>query len=131
MDAYQLDSHKARFLLESTLFYNNRDDAYKNFMDAHTLIYYNSNKPANLHYPLKQAIFYHEFYVKFYEYFDQTQKAMFLFCCKQIKDKINEYSSALRKEGRDKNIDIQKIDRKIDYVISDIIKEIKEEPVLV
>ena len=79
----------------------------------------------------KQAIFYHEFYVKFYEYFDQTQKAMFLFCCKQIKDKINEYSSALRKEGRDKNIDIQKIDRKIDYVISDIIKEIKEEPVLV
>ena len=56
---------------------------------------------------------------------------MFLFCCKQIKDKINEYSSALRKEGRDKNIDIQKIDRKIDYVISDIIKEIKEEPVLV
>ncbi|SCJ53481.1 SIR2 family protein [Clostridium saudiense] len=131
LDAYQLDSHKARFLLESTLFYNNRDDAYKNFMDAHTLIYYNSNKPANLHYPLKQAIFYHEFYVKFYEYFDQTQKAMFLFCCKQIKDKINEYSSALRKEGRDKNIDIQKIDRKIDYVISDIIKEIKEEPVLV
>ncbi|MDK0804016.1 SIR2 family protein [Clostridium perfringens] len=130
-EVYQLDSHKARFLLESTIYYNNYNEAYKNFMEAHSLIYYNSNKPANLHYPLKQAIFYHEFYIKFYELFDETQKGMFLFSCNQIKDKFNEHSNALEKEGRSKNRDIQKIEDKIDFIISDITKNINQDTILV
>lgn len=125
-DTYQLDSHKARLLLEESINYNNKDESYSNFIEAHNLIYNNNNKAVHLHYPLRQAKYYYDYYRLFYSNFDETQKAIFLFCNKQIKDKINEYNIALCKIGRARSYEIIKLEKNISYIISDIGKSLNE-----
>lgn len=125
-DTYQLDSHKARLLLEQTLYFNNKEEAYSSFIEAHQLIYNNNNKPVHLHYPLRQAKYYYDYYKIFYPGFDDSQKGIFLFCCKQIKDKIDEYNKALQKIGRDRSYEIIGLDKNINNIMREISVTINE-----
>lgn len=119
-DPYQLDSHKARLLLEQTIYFDNKEEAYSSFVEAHQLIYNNNNKPVHLHYPLRQAKCYYDYYKMFYPSFDDSQKGIFLFCCKQIKDKIDEYNKALEKISRDRNYEIIQLDKNINTIMREI-----------
>ncbi|EPB8178662.1 hypothetical protein GNF72_06785 [Clostridium perfringens] len=124
-DTYQIDTHKARFILESTLHYGRAREnlsLYETFAEAHKLIYYNSNKEAKLHFPLRQVGNYYNYYRKFYSKFNDDEKYEFLKSCYEIKEKIEEYYNAIQKEERQKNYEIKVIDQKIQKIINDIAK---------
>lgn len=128
-DAYQIDSHYARYLLENEL-YNNKNNAkkaYESFLEAHSLIYNNNNKPAHLHYPLRQASHYLEYYRKFYNSFDASQQAIFFFNCNQIMKKIEEYNNAINEMKRDKNYEVTITENNIREILKQIKATIKYE----
>ena len=117
-ESYQVESLRARLLLEKTIYNNDEENAYKNFAEAHKLIC--SNKTPERHYPYRQVGQYIVFYEKFYKFFDNNQKVSFSFMCIQIKDKMKEYinsSNRYERNDRSKNKEISNIILKLDNII--------------
>ena len=117
-ESYQVESLRARLLLEKTIYNNDKENAYKNFAEAHKLIC--SNKTPERHYPYRQVGQYIVFYEKFYKIFDNNQKVSFSFMCRQIKDKMKEYinsSNRYERNDRSKNKEISNIILKLDNII--------------
>lgn len=117
-ESYQVESLRARLLLEKTIYNNDKENAYKNFAEAHKLIC--SNKTPERHYPYRQVGQYIVFYEKFYKIFDNNQKVSFSFMCIQIKDKMKEYinsSNRYERNDRSKNKEISNIILKLDNII--------------
>lgn len=103
-DSWQIETHKARLLLEQTTAENNKADAFINFEKAHLLLYY--NKTPDTHYPLRQTMLYRPFYEKFYKGFTEDEKSRFLWYCIKMQEKVKEYmrtSNASAQRNRKKN----------------------------
>lgn len=119
-DSYQIDTHYSRYLLERQIFEGERDEAFSVFQQAHTLIIGNRNKSENLHYPLRQTKHYYEFYTKFFNDFSDSEKALFMFSCKQVLDKIEAYNNAIFRLKRRKHPEVAYTERKLKEIIKDI-----------
>lgn len=119
-DTYQLDSHFARYLLESQLNSNCFEDSFDRFIEAHKLIYNNGNKPEHLHYPLRHTRYYFDYYQKFYQHFNDFQKTKFYFCCKQIIEKIDNYNAAIKRMNRPKHPDVKIAEKSIYQIINQL-----------
>lgn len=115
-DSYQVDSLRARLMLEKTLYDKDQEHAFENFKSAHELIC--SNKTPELHYPYRQASHYIDFYRLFYPRFTKKEKVEFMFMCTTIKRKISDYIS--KESGYEKNI------RKRNMNIGNIAQDIQE-----
>ncbi|MDP1421161.1 SIR2 family protein [Peribacillus simplex] len=100
-DTFQLNTHYARYLLESEIHYGkDSSSAFGNFIKAHELIYHNRNKPLSLHYPLRHAKYYLEIYNKFYSGFSEAEQSKFVYSCHQIIEKIEQYKEAMNRNER-------------------------------
>lgn len=118
-DSYQVESLRARLLLEKTVYDDDKLNAYDNFEKAHKLIC--SNKTPERHYPYRQVGEYVEYYEKFYNVFNDKQKVAFMFMCTEICNKMKEYLSSnnhYERNKRSKNKEISKIISKLDGIIS-------------
>lgn len=123
-DSYQVESLKARLLLEKTIYNNDIENAYVNFEEAHNLIC--SNKTPERHYPFRQVSQYIKFYEKFYKGFSYENKVAFMFMCTQIKKKMQEYLDKVnpyeRNTGRRSN-EIKRITHEIERIINEMTNE--------
>lgn len=122
-DSWQIETHKARLLLEETIYDKNYKDAFSNFRDAYLLLY--KNKTPDLHYPLRQVSLFEKYYYTFYKSFSDAEKSEFLFDCIEMKKKINDYlksSKAISKKNSKINDDIERIQRKLEKIISEMAK---------
>lgn len=92
-DAYQLDTHKARLILNREMDTNRtcKEDAIKSFYEAHYLLVNNSNTGKNLSYVLKQTGDYYKYYNIYKDLFDDNEKNDFLKKAYAIKDKYKRY----------------------------------------
>lgn len=117
-ESYQVESLRARLLLEKTMYKKDKNNAYDNFEKAHKLIC--SNKTPERHYPYRQVGQYVEYYKMFYMSFNDNQKVAFMFMCIEINKKMNEYinrSNHYERNNRSKNKDISIIISKLDKII--------------
>lgn len=74
-DTFQIDTHKARLLLcrEMDTNKNNADAAIANFIEAHKLLYNNSNKGEKNKYVLRQVGRYYEYFLAYKAIFSEEQ----------------------------------------------------------
>lgn len=123
-DSYQIESLKARLILEKTLHDNDQLNAFKNFEDAHRLIC--SNKTPERHYPYKQANKYIDFYQKFYKNFSKENKVSFMFMCTEIVNKMKEYltnENHYERNNRRKSKEIENISWRISNIIEKMVQD--------
>lgn len=117
-DSYQIESLRARLLLEKTIEGMDYENAYQNFRDAHRLIC--SNKTPEKHYPFKQVSKYIIFYDRFYSKFSRDEQVDFMYKCTEIKKKIDDYlngRSVYEKNLRQKHREIKRIALDLEKVI--------------
>jgi SIR2-like domain/Type III restriction enzyme, res subunit len=121
IDSYQIDTHYARFLLENELFNNSANDLdFSKFIHAHNLIYENRNKPDHLHYPLKQAKYYYDYYLKFYDLLSEGEKSTFILYCHQILKKIDDYRNAISRNENTEHFMVRKTETKIKKILTNV-----------
>ncbi|MBP2656946.1 MAG: hypothetical protein H6Q73_4515 [Firmicutes bacterium] len=123
-DTYQIDTHFARFLLEKQLKHGNEEEAYETFLEAHRLLANNRNKPENFHYPLRQTKYYYDIYNKYFSIFNDSQKAIFLWCCHEVLAKIKNYNDSILRLKRRKHPDVNYSEKMIKKIIFEINKSL-------
>jgi|GEM_PF-1877968 len=100
-DCFQLDTHRARFLLEYKIKVDkNKDNAYRDFLEAHKMLVNSNNNQTKLSYVLKQIGLYNQYYQEFYEYFNPGERYNFVECLKDVKDKFREYFNSIDMNGK-------------------------------
>ncbi|MDE6847695.1 MAG: hypothetical protein K2J99_18255, partial [Lachnospiraceae bacterium] len=120
-DSYQVESLKARLLLEKTIYNNDVENAYTNFEEAHNLIC--SNKTPERHYPFRQVSQYIKYYEAFYKGFSYENKVAFMFMCTEIKKKMQEYlnkENPYERKNRRRSNEIKRISEQIDIIINEM-----------
>lgn len=120
-ESYQVESLRARLLLEKTMYDMDKNNAYENFEKAHKLIC--SNKTPERHYPYRQVGQYVEYYKKFYGFFNDNQKVAFMFMCTEINKKMNEYvnsSNRYERNNRSKSKEISIIISRLEKIIDEM-----------
>lgn len=123
-ELWQIEIQKARLLLEQTIQENNSIQAYKNFEQAHNILY--NNETPDIHYPLRQVTLYNKYYVKFYDGFSSDEKRMFLWYCIEMQKKIQKYLTSFRnseRRSREKNKTIEGINKMLENIRKDIVKK--------
>lgn len=114
-DSWQIDTHKARLLLEQTIYEKNQQDAFQNFETAYKLLH--DNKTPDLHYPLRQVSIFEKYYEMFYKNFTNEEKNCFLHYCISMQDMIVSYLNApkatVRKNTRTNN-DLKRIEKTLE-----------------
>lgn len=114
-DSWQIDTHKARLLLEQTVYEKNEKDAFVNFETAYHLLH--DNKTPDLHYPLRQVSLFENYYRTFYKKFSDSERNLFLYYCIEMQKMISVYlaspKAAARKNTR-ANDDIRRIERTLE-----------------
>lgn len=100
-DCFQLNTHKARFLLEYKMKVDkSKNNAYKEFSEAHKMLVNNKDNRTKLSYVLKQVGLYYEYYQEFYESFEYDERIKFIVCLEEIKDKFIEYFNSINNNGK-------------------------------
>lgn len=120
-DSYQVESLKARLLLEKTIYNNDVENAYANFEEAHNLIC--SNKTPERHYPFRQVSQYIQYYKTFYKGFNSENKVAFVFMCTEIKKKMQEYlnrENPYERKNERRSNEIKRISNQIDIIINEM-----------
>lgn len=120
-DSYQVESLKARLLLEKTIYKNDIENAFANFEEAHNLIC--SNKTPERHYPFRQVSQYIQYYQMFYKGFSYENKVAFMFMCTEIKKKMQEYlnkENPYERKNRRRSNEIKMISQKINTIIDEM-----------
>lgn len=99
-DAFQLDTHYARFLLEEMI---NHDDEleFNKFTKAHRLLMDNSNAEIRLSYVLRQVGVYNMINIKYRNYFNTNERLEFIEDAKEVIEKFEEYFTAIEKKKKD------------------------------
>lgn len=79
-DTYQIDTHYARYLLQSEIKtnQNKRFQAMEKFMEAHNLLKKSSESGTDLSYILKQASLYYKYFMQYNALWNQDEIAIFL-----------------------------------------------------
>ena len=69
--------------------------SFSNFEEAFSLLY--NNRTPDLHYPLRQVSLFQPYYETFYKNFSDAEKNIFLFDCRKMEEKIENYLSKQKK----------------------------------
>ena len=94
-DAYQIDNHYARFLLESVIYTDADDEFFKAFKQAHNILTDKSHIKFTKYYPFKVARNYLPFYEKFKSRMNKKEMEQFCAACMQIESMIKNYKTAI------------------------------------
>ena len=94
-DSWQIETNKARLLLERTMYEKDVMASFSNFEEAFSLLY--NNRTPDLHYPLRQVSLFQPYYETFYKNFSDAEKNIFLFDCRKMEEKIENYLSKQKK----------------------------------
>ena len=89
IDSWQISIQKARYLLLSTIYKSDNDNAYSNFCTAHKLLI--GCTTPSMYYPLRQLTAYEEYYQLFYSTFEESEKALFLYYCNEAIEIIEKH----------------------------------------
>lgn len=123
-DSWQIETHKARLLLEQTIYEKNQKDAFCNFEMAYHLLH--DNKTPDLHYPLRQVSLFEKYYEAFYENFENNEKSLFLYYCIEMQKMIVSYldspKASVRKNSK-ANDDIRRIERTLERMRREMVVE--------
>lgn len=122
--SWQIEIHRARLLLEKTIFENDQAGAFENFSVAHELLY-NSGTPE-IHYPLRQVSLYEKIYVNFYDGFSSDQKTMFLWYCIKMQEKVEMYLSSKKvseRTDRKKSYQAKSVSNMLESIRKDIVNK--------
>ena len=95
MESWQIDTHKARLLLERTIEENDKSMAFENFQSAYYLL--RDNSTPDKYYVLRQISLFEPYYQKFYNCFSEEEKAFFLYACIEIEKTLKKYLSTQEK----------------------------------
>ena len=95
MDSWQIDTHKARLLLERTIEENDKSMAFENFQSAYYLL--RDNSTPDKYYVLRQVSLFGPYYQKFYNCFSEDEKAFFLYACIEMRKILKNYLSTQEK----------------------------------
>lgn len=123
-DSWQIETHKARLLLEQTIYEKNQKDAFHNFEMAYYLLH--DNKTPDIHYPLRQVSLFRKYYEVFFGNFTDSEKSMFLYYCIEMKKMVRAYLESPKAQARKNtkaNDDIRRIERILDKIHREIAKE--------
>lgn len=122
-DSWQIETHKARLLLEQTIYEKNQKDAFGNFEKAYYLLH--DNKTPDLHYPLRQVSLFEKYYKAFYKNFTDAEKTQFLYYCIEMQKMIETYLNSPKVLARKKtkaNNDIRRIQRTLEKMRCEMTK---------
>lgn len=92
-DAFQLDTHKARLILNKEIDTNrtNKENALYSFKEAHRLLVDNSNSGKNLRYVLKQTGIYYRYFNTYSKLLNDNEKSEYLKKAFEIFEKYMRY----------------------------------------
>ena len=116
-DSWQIETNKARLLLERTMYEKDVAASFDNFEEAFALLY--DNQTPDLHYPLRQVSLFRPYYETFYNKFSDREKNIFLLDCAKMEDKIKDYLLKQKKnvgKGTWKNRSIIKIRKQLEIM---------------
>lgn len=99
-DAFQLDTHYARFLLEEMIRYDEKLQ-FDKFTKAHRLLMDNSNAEIRLSYVLRQVGIYNKINDNYKNDFSVKQRMEFIDDVKEVVKKFDEYFTAIEKKKRE------------------------------
>lgn len=99
-DAFQLDTHYARFLLAEMLYLKGNWD-FETFIKAHRLLMDNSNAEIRLSYVLRQVGIYNKIDQEFADDFSIAERQEFIECIKEINGKFEDYFAVIAKKKKD------------------------------
>lgn len=98
-DTYQLDTHYSRFIFMRLLNSQfNRQSTFTELLRANDYLMKNSNRKRNLKYVINQIYHFEDFYNKFYDDLNDTEKAQFTDVIKMLPKKYNEYFKSLKRD---------------------------------
>jgi hypothetical protein len=103
-DTYQIDNHFARYILEFAIESGQKDDCLDDFMKAHRILMDPLHEKIVKYYPFRVAQNYLPFYTKFFDDFNDSQKAIFLQACEQLLEKIERYVVRVPKYSNSKDV---------------------------
>lgn len=92
-DTYQIDTHYARYLLQSEMKTNQNSNlqAMEKFVEAHNLLKKSSESGTDLSYILRQANLYYKYFVQYEELWSENEKNKFLDMAFQLVDIFLKY----------------------------------------
>lgn len=114
-DAYQIDNHYARYLLEYAMRLGDKTTCMQAFIEAHKTLMDPSHKYEVHYYPYRVAQNYHPFYLQFYNDLSKSDKVLFIQSCEQMLDRLNWYISTSAYGA--KRIDVSKAKEKITEIL--------------
>lgn len=117
----QYDTCYSRYLLENQLFFDIKENAYEVFEEAHNGIYNNKNSKDRWHFPLKQTNLYYDYYKKFYNYFTDIEKSMFILKCNEAYNKIKDYIEARNQIDGKTNHRVNLAKNKLELILKEYI----------
>lgn len=98
-DTFQIDNHMARHILESEINFGIKETCMQQFLKAHNILANPHDKNKNRHYPFKVARLYFNFYERFFNDLDNTDKVIFLRSCVEILNRIESYKKFVEESG--------------------------------
>lgn len=90
-DAYQIDNHYARYLLEYAMNSGDIANCMKAFKEAHQTLIDPAHKYEVRYYPYRVAQNYYPFYKQFFAGMSKEEKSFFLFSCQQMLERLKWY----------------------------------------
>lgn len=119
-DLYQLDSCRARYILEEAMFNKRKEDILGTFQRAHNLLFKNRNMITKWNFPLKQTKLYEKYWYQFKNDMSENDKAMFLYSCIEIENKIKEYKQHCKKIEKKYPRDVMDAEKSVKKLIRTI-----------
>lgn len=90
-DTYQIDNHYARQILENENYNGETETCMSQFLKAHKILANPQSENRTRHYPFKVARNYFPFYERFFNKINEQDKIVYLRCCKEILNRIDDY----------------------------------------
>lgn len=90
-DTYQIDNHFARHILENEIYNGDSETCMPQFLKAHKILSNPHDKNQTRHYPYRVAQNYFPFYDRFFKKLNDQDKVVFLRCCEEMINRIDDY----------------------------------------
>lgn len=114
-DAFQIDNHYARYLLEYAMKLGDKSTCMKAFTEAHNTLIDPSHKYEVHYYPYRVAQNYYPFYLQFFSDLNPSDKTLFLHSCKQMLERLSWYTSTSTYGAN--RVDVSKAKEKISEIL--------------
>lgn len=120
-DVYQINNHYARYLLENAISLDDEKACMEAFQLAHEILSNREDLNKNKHYPIRVALLYRSFYVRFYRRIRGEEQVLFKQSCEEMLARINWYREVVGADQR--RALVEKCERQLLFILEEIGKE--------